>query len=330
LGALLNLPVNMLGGAFLASYGRHHEFESDKFGVQLAAAAGYDPAGLPTMLARMEKEGQLSGHSAGVPSFLNTHPLTPRRLWRCRAQAGKVVRKDIPPIAKGRTEFLQKMAGLLVGESPGLGVFTGGRFLHPDLGFVIEFPEGWRTVNTRAAAGAVSPQKDACIFLGVAGRGAQPKQRAEALAQKMAAAHGLRPDRSEAVTVGPYTGHLLTFSDTTAGDPASMYFLWFGRDDLVFQVIGLATPARLDTLKKTVRSFRSPTPAERDAIQARYLHTAVLRPGEDLERLSKRTGNAWSSAMTHLANGVETGTALQTGSPVKVSVARRYSSLEER
>ena len=50
LGALINAPIDTVGGAWLSRYSRGQESESDRIGIRTAAQAGYDPAALADIL----------------------------------------------------------------------------------------------------------------------------------------------------------------------------------------------------------------------------------------------------------------------------------------
>ena len=72
LGNLLLAPVQMIGGGYLAFHGRQDEFESDQLGQQLAADAGYDPAALATILARLETYTEADTGEKRIPGFFLT------------------------------------------------------------------------------------------------------------------------------------------------------------------------------------------------------------------------------------------------------------------
>ena len=57
-------------------YSRTFEHEADRLGMQLMAAAGYNPAGMPRFFSHLQSRE--SGNY--VPEFLRTHPLTANRL----------------------------------------------------------------------------------------------------------------------------------------------------------------------------------------------------------------------------------------------------------
>jgi len=54
------------------------------------------------------------------------------------------------------------------GENPREGYSVGNVFYHPDMAFRMSFPDGWKIVNQRQAAGAISPNEDALVLLTLA------------------------------------------------------------------------------------------------------------------------------------------------------------------
>ena len=56
----------------------------------------------------------------------------------------------------------------MTGQSPAHGIFDGTRFLHPVLGFTLEFPKGWKTANAPTHVSAYHPAKEAQLSLGLA------------------------------------------------------------------------------------------------------------------------------------------------------------------
>jgi len=76
-----------LGSQFgvLMPFGRMHESEADKIGLQYMAKAGYDPAQAPELWKRMAKAG------GRVPEFMSTHPDPGRREADLRSQIPSVM-----------------------------------------------------------------------------------------------------------------------------------------------------------------------------------------------------------------------------------------------
>ena len=65
----------------------------------------------------------------------------------------------------GATTYLARIDGLVYGDDPRQGFFRDGVFLHPELRFRIDFPQGWRTQNLPQAVNALAPQQDAVLQL---------------------------------------------------------------------------------------------------------------------------------------------------------------------
>ena len=91
-----------------------------------------------------------------------------------------------PASAGDRNGFLRRLDGVLVGENPAEGVFEGRRFMHPDLDLTLVFPDGWQTVNTPRAVGALSKKGDLQIALQHQAPGNDPREASAATIQDRA------------------------------------------------------------------------------------------------------------------------------------------------
>ncbi len=324
LGRLLNAPVNTFGSAFLAAYSREDELEADRVGQRLAAAAGYDPVALGAALGRLESEEQLRTHAKRRAGFFDTHPMTPQRVGRITRHSQDLQWTRQPGIAQNHADFLSRLDGLIVGEDPANGVFRGQRFLHPELDFFIELPAGWNTMNTKEAVGAFAPTKDAVVFLGVHGRGTDPATVGHAFAGALRSEYDVKPSRSEAVKFGEWPGYVVTITDASGREPMHMFFVWIACRGLIYQMIGLAPERYREPLRGTAQSLRPLTRQERSSIKVTRLRVATARDGEDLSRLSERTGNAWNLPLTAVLNGLSEKAPLADGQRVKIAVSEPY------
>jgi Peptidase family M48 len=165
LGGIIDGVGTLASGAVLAPYSREQEREADRFGVDLAARAGWDPMGLPSMLRTLERDQALAGSDPSRVSFFANHPATPDRVKDTSAAAQTLTRGTARSIAATRPAFLAQIDGLVVGPDPASGVFVGSTFEHPDLGFALEMPAGWKAKNTAAAAIAMPPNGRAAVAL---------------------------------------------------------------------------------------------------------------------------------------------------------------------
>src|SRR5690606_29679960 len=110
---------------------------------------------MSNVFAALQHSARLAGQSQ-VPSWLATHPYPEDRIARIEKKLA-----DLPPAASprriGEDEYLARIDGLTYGDNPRDGYFDANRFLHPDLAFRIDFPQGWRTQNLTQAVVAGSP-----------------------------------------------------------------------------------------------------------------------------------------------------------------------------
>ncbi|HEX5870959.1 MAG TPA: M48 family metalloprotease [Longimicrobium sp.] len=156
------------------SYGRDAERQADELGFRYALREGFDVREMDDIFATLMRIGQASGRSE-IPSWLASHPAEPERIAAAQARADTVTRG---PLNLGREEYLARIDGLVYGDDPRQGFFRDGVFLHPEMRFRIDFPQGWRTQNLPQAVNALAPQQDAVLQLTLAqGAGAEDAAR---------------------------------------------------------------------------------------------------------------------------------------------------------
>ena len=61
-------------GLLFLKYGRADELQADQLGARYEATGGWDPAGVPGMLATLGRLDEAAGDRKGVPNWLSTHP----------------------------------------------------------------------------------------------------------------------------------------------------------------------------------------------------------------------------------------------------------------
>jgi predicted Zn-dependent protease len=319
-------PLPVLAFRGIASYGRDQEREADRLGQGLAALAGWDPEGMASFLRNLEFTDRLRLGASRIPSFLDTHPGTVERAAATGSRARMIRWERAPGVARDRADYLARLDGLPVGTSGSEGVFREERFLHPDLGFTLRFPRGWELHNTRRAVGAVSPQRDAQVFLESQGRGEDAGQAAREFLEREAP-RGLRVERSEPVRLGGREGWYARGRALGPGGSVTAHFTWIVQSGSVYRLTGI-TVAGSDrhaiAFASVARSFQELTPDLRDSVRETRLRIVAAQPGESLEALSRRTGNEWDLQRTAIMNDVFADAPLASGQLVKVAVSQRY------
>ncbi len=165
LQGLGNLAGTGLQLLFL-KYGRDAEHQADELGFRYALGQAYDVREMADVFRTLERASEAEGQSP-LPTWLSTHPYPAERIQRTNERIAALQ----PPPTGGtvrRAEYLNEIDGVVYGENPRNGFFRGTTFLHPDLRFRLDFPQGWRTQNLPQAVMAGSPQQDAAIQLTLA------------------------------------------------------------------------------------------------------------------------------------------------------------------
>lgn len=174
-GDLLGTGASLL---FL-KFGRDDELQADALGFQYSLVQGYDVREAPKVFQTL---GRLSGGAGRVPEWQSTHPDPGNRIQRAEQRLAQTPASAYANSRVNRVEYLRLLDGMVFGENPRLGYFTGNRFLHPDLRFQLDFPSGWKTANQPEAVIAVSADNGAQIQL-VPGTGT-PAQALQGLVQR--------------------------------------------------------------------------------------------------------------------------------------------------
>ena len=321
LGRGIGTVGQFAGSLALAPYSRSQEAESDRLGQEMAAAAGWDPLGLPTFMYTLQREEELSGAS-GPPFFLRTHPLTEDRVRRGEAYAKELQCTGTDRASGSHAEFLARLDGLLIGDNPAQGIFRENAFLQPDLGLWLEFPAGWELMNGRDFVAAQTPDQTARVVLQIAAEGDDPLAAAREFAQREGAAFGLLPKeirlgrKAGARAVGRSGGATLDVS-------------WIAHDGLVYQITGVCRSRDYDAYQTpfidVALSLRALDAEERASITEDRLRIVEAGEGEVLSELVDRTRARWSTEQTAVANALEGDVSLREGQRIKVPIARSYT-----
>jgi predicted Zn-dependent protease len=327
-GSSLPAKLDWLRGGYLASYGRDQEREADDLGQKLAAAAGYDPEGLVHFMRDLDHTERLEFGSSRLPSFWDTHPSTQSRVAEAAARANMTEWTRETPIAAGRIDFLRLMDGIAIGARAAEGVFVADRFMHADLDLFIHFPPSWKTINTHNAVGAISPKRDAQIFLEIQGPGDDVERAAGEYVAELAAS-GFRLKSAQPLRIGSHAAFRV--EGQLLGGPGGVLearLTWLARGASIYRFTAVA-PAGIfqrytGSFLNVPRSLRSLTDRERAKIQEMRLRIAVAISGESLAELSERTGNRWDIQQTAVMNDLFADHVLDAGQLVKIAVTEDY------
>ena len=325
--------VGQLGGQAaqlaLASYSRSQESEADTLGIRYLARAGYDPDAMASFLSQLEAHGRLEAEMAGRPGeadafdILQTHPRTADRVRDAARQAG-VTRVADPMI--GREVYLRNLDGVIYGDSPAQGFVRGQRFLHPDLRFAFEVPEGFRLAN-RPTNVMARHTNGAMILFDVAAREQARRNEVGDYLQRVWGRNARLSDFERIEINGMPAATAVTQARLKSG-PATLRLvaIRFSRDQ-IFRFL-FVTPNRLVAqmnrpLRETTYSFRRLSEGEAAALKPYRIAIHRVEPGDSVYSLAQRLPfPEYRVERFRVLNGLGPNEGLRAGDLVKLVVER--------
>ncbi len=209
------------------SYGRDAERQADDLGFRYSLEQNYDVREMPDIFASLARSSELAGQSP-LPSWLSSHPMPQERIERLTAML-----TEVPP-AQRVTEaatYYEHIDGLVYGENPRHGFFRGSTFLHPDLRFRLEFPQGFQTANMTSAVQAISQQQDAAIqFTFAQGSAAQA-------ATAFSRQQGIRTGQARSERINGFPAVLVPFEAQLEAGPIAGYAAYLEDGQRTYQIL---------------------------------------------------------------------------------------------
>lgn len=307
-----------LGLAFL-KYSRDDERQADDLGLRYSVRTGYDPRQMPEVFRILDAVSKVEGVGR-LPNWLSTHPDPGVRGQRIEAEVA-ALDGDFSNAKVERDSYLERLDGMVFGENPREGYFQGNAFLHPDLRFRIDFPEGWETANQKDAVTAADPGGKALVQVSTVEQGTRDEAEEAFFSEE-----GLTRDKTWEKKVHglPASWSRFEFNDQESDLRGTVAFVEHG--DSIFQVMALSETAGWDdlkeTLEETIGSFsRLDDPK---ALQARPHQIKVVRLNHDMtvESFAKQYPSDVSLETVALINHVEPGGTLKKGQIAKRVVAQ--------
>jgi predicted Zn-dependent protease len=299
-------------GILFLKFGRDDERQSDDLGFRYMTRAGYDPTQMVEVFEMLGRVSQAAG-GGGVPGWLSTHPdpgERRERMTQALAEAG------VSGGEVGHERYMQMIDGIVFGENPRNGFFRDALFLHPDLEFQIEFPSGWRTVNTNQAVFALSPEEDGLIQLSL-GQG----ESVDAAAQNFLGQSGIQAGPITREAVNGLPARWATFSAMSQNTELRGLVVFIAYNDLIYQVLGYTLASKMSTydplFRSSAGSFDRLSDPEALGVQPARLDVVKLDRGMTIEQFAQRYPSTVDTKTLALINGVEEGATLPAGQYAK-------------
>lgn len=159
--SLLNLSGQAAQLLFL-SYGRDHERESDRLGVEYAARTGYAAAEGAAFFTSLKRITERAG--GGIPNLLSSHPDPGERELSIPEKAREWEEQGFEQTIRNTDTYMQMINGIVYGENPRQGFSRDGMFYHPDLEFQFPIPSNWQVINQPAQVVLLAPDEQAVMI----------------------------------------------------------------------------------------------------------------------------------------------------------------------
>jgi len=154
----------------LKSYSRDQELESDMLGVRYLTRAGYDPQAMASFFEKLSAHQRIEGLIKGDPNaaeqhnILATHPRTADRIVQAIDLADKNGATN--GARREAKRYLAKIDGMVFGDDTDQGMVRGTKFVHPELRFKFEVPEGFTIRNMTDLVLATDDKDNSIKFAG--------------------------------------------------------------------------------------------------------------------------------------------------------------------
>lgn len=324
IGNVLNAPIEIATGGFMAKYGRVHEKEADDFGIQLAASAGYKTSALADALDRLSKEIELLTGEAEKHNYFSDHPYTPSRISNIRGSANLYKPVNPSPICSTQKKFIRSFHDLCFGPNPEQGVFVDSLFIHPNLSFSFVAPTAWIKMNKPALVATYSEAGDALVGLRMLADAKTPRSFGEEVKEKLVKAEGITILQASDTLVNSLPAYALRFRSKEKNDTAMVDIVWLEFRNHVYQLVAIAKPALYGTATATLYSFKHFTAAERRQVMIYEMKVVSSKKGESIQQLSERTDNRLVPELTALFNEVKSTEKLPSDKLVKIVTSKQY------
>jgi predicted Zn-dependent protease len=307
------LASQALGVLFL-KFSRDAENQADELGVRYMSRAHFDVHQMPEIFKMLDRVSASSG-GGRLPEWLSTHPNPGNRLQHITTLIAK-----LPPESSSKTvnreSFLRRLDGVIFGMNPREGFFKGTEFYHPDLKFHLSFPNGWRTINSKQAVAAMSPQQDAIIELTLA-----QGSNADQAARTFLSAEGLQAGNATRGRVNGLTATEAQFAASTQSGVVRGLALFVEYNGAVYRLLGYSPEARWSNYQglaqHTLHSFGSVNDPAILNVQPQHLEILALDRRTTIAELAQQRPSPVPAATLALINHVEENTPLEPRQLVK-------------
>jgi predicted Zn-dependent protease len=295
-------------------FGRDAERQADELGFKYMVGQRYDPRQMAEVFRTLDRETAQAGGGGRLPEWLSTHPDPGNRAAKAAERAAKV--PDAAQLTTEHDGYVAHVSGMTFGEDPRQGFFQGNAFLHPELRFRVDFPEGWQKANTAGAVIAASPQKDAAVQLTAAGKLSPEEARRKFFAQQ-----GVKAASLASGTVSGLPATASWFEAKTEQGEVRGLVSFVAQAGTTFMLVGYTPAQKLDayaaTFQKSFASFGPLTDPAALAVQPARVELVKVPRAMTAAEFNAEFPSTVPVETVAVVNGLAEGQKLEAGRTAK-------------
>jgi predicted Zn-dependent protease len=292
IGMILRPELQQFGGllsgglqVLFLKYSRDAENEADLAGFRYALNQNWDVRQMVNMFQVLEGVSNIAG-GGKLPEWESTHPDPENRIAKTEARLD-TLKRNLSNTVVNQDGYLDRIKNIVYGDDPRQGYFRGNQFLHPDLRFQLTFPQGWKAQNTPSAVVAVSPQQDAMVQLGLAGK--TPPEQA---ANQFLSQQGITPGRASTERINGMPAASSYFQAQTQQGQIEGLVSFVSYGGTTYGLMGYTTAGNLgnydQTFRQTISSFRELNDPQALNVQPARIQLVRVDQAMSLQQFNQR------------------------------------------
>ncbi len=283
-------------------YGRDAENQADLAGFRYALNQNYDVREMTKVFETLNRVSEVS-NAGKMPEWLSTHPNPENRIKHIESILDTLQRDPSKGIVN-EDQYLQYIKGMTYGDDPRQGYFEGTHFYHPQMKFQLSFPDGWKVQNTPQAVASLSPNQDAMIQLGLAGK-ASPQQ----AAQQFLSQQGVQAGQTSTSSINGLPAASSYFQAQTEQGTIAGIVSFISYGGTTFGLMGYTTGNKLETydrlFRNTIGSFSELRDQSKLNVSPARVELVKLNSQMTLEQFNSRYPSSISLQELAIINEIE-------------------------
>jgi predicted Zn-dependent protease len=223
--------------------------------------------------------------------------------------------------ATNAAAFERHLDGIVFGDSREKGLVRGNEFVHPILRFAITFPEGWQVMNSDEQVSARESESSNRVMLLQLVQGTGNVQQ---LANAQMAQSGWRELGGERASINGLDAYVGRYEGVVSNTRVALQAAHVRAGNQTYVVAGLAPAQQFDAAASSftgaIRSFRTLTQAQADAIQSDRIDFRTAGRGDTWESLARLSEGRISASTLAIINGRDAATPPKAGERLRIVV----------